>query len=56
MSIGPWGARNAGLLAVQIIARRVPQLRAALARHKRKMAADVDKKAKAILEDLKGRR
>lgn len=56
MSIGPWGARNAGLFAVQIIARRIPALRAALARHKRKMAADVEKKAKAIVEDLEGRR
>jgi len=48
MSVGPWGARNAGLLAVQILARRVPSLREALARHKRKMAADVEKKGKAL--------
>jgi len=48
MSVGPWGARNAGLLAVQIIARRVPELREALARHKQTMAADVEKKAKGL--------
>jgi len=48
MSVGPWGARNAGLLAVQILARRVSGLREALVRHKRKMAADVERKAKAL--------
>ena len=48
MSVGPWGAKNAGLLAVQILARRVPRLRDALTRHKRKMAADVEKKGKAL--------
>ena len=48
MSVGPWGARNAGLLAVQILARRVTSLRDALARHKRKMAADVERKGKAL--------
>jgi phosphoribosylaminoimidazole carboxylase PurE protein len=48
MSVGPWGAKNAGLLAVQILARRVPRLRDALARHKRRMAADVEKKGKAL--------
>ncbi|HEY3175459.1 MAG TPA: 5-(carboxyamino)imidazole ribonucleotide mutase [Candidatus Polarisedimenticolia bacterium] len=48
MSVGPWGAHNAGLFAVQIIARRVVHLRAALVRHKRKMAAEVEVKARAV--------
>ena len=48
VSVGSWGARNAGLLAVQIIARRVPQLREALARHKAKMAEDVEKRGNAM--------
>ncbi len=48
VSVGPWGVRNAGLLAVQIIARRVPALRAALARHKSQMAESVEKKARAL--------
>ncbi|HET9480414.1 MAG TPA: 5-(carboxyamino)imidazole ribonucleotide mutase, partial [Candidatus Polarisedimenticolia bacterium] len=48
VSVGPWGARNAGLLAVQILARRIPALREALARHKAKMAADVEKKASSL--------
>lgn len=51
VSVGPWGARNAGLLAVQIIARRVPELRDALAKHKEKMAAEVEKKARSLPRD-----
>ena len=51
MSVGPWGARNAGLLAVQIIARRIPQLREALAGHKKKMAAEVERKGRALLKE-----
>ncbi len=51
MAVGPWGARNAALLAVQIIARRETALRDALARHKRKMADDVQRKAEAIRPD-----
>jgi len=48
MSVGAWGARNAALLAVQIIARREPALREALARHKQEMAEEVRRKAEAV--------
>ena len=48
VSVGAWGARNAGLLAVQIIARRVPALREALAKHKESMAQEVERKARAV--------
>ncbi len=48
MSVGPWGARNAGLLAAQIIARRSLPLRRALARHKRRMEAEVERRARAV--------
>ncbi len=48
VSVGPWGARNAGILAVQIIARRIPRLRAAMVRHKEKLVEGVVKKAKAL--------
>lgn len=48
MAVGPWGARNAGFFAVQIIARRVPELREALTLHKQKMADEVEQKAKTI--------
>ena len=51
MSVGSWGARNAGLLAVQIIARRIPQLREALVGHKKKMAAEVERKGRALLKE-----
>jgi len=47
-SVGAWGARNAGLLAVQIIARREAPLREKLARHKEEMAAEVERKAQAL--------
>lgn len=48
MAVGPWGARNAALLAVQILARRELPLREALDRHKARMADDVRRKAEAI--------
>jgi len=48
VSVGPWGARNAGILAVQIIARRIPRLRTAMVRHKEKLVEGVLRKAKAL--------
>lgn len=48
VSVGPWGARNAGLLAVQILARRDTRLAEELVRHKKKMADEVERKAKAL--------
>jgi phosphoribosylaminoimidazole carboxylase PurE protein len=48
VSVGPWGARNAGLLAVQIIARRDERLREALVQHKAKMAEEVERKARSM--------
>ena len=53
MAVGPWGARNAGVLAVQILSRRVTELRAALHQRKRKMAEDVEAKAKALERQIK---
>ena len=50
VSVGPWGARNAALLAVQIIARRDSGLREKLAAHKKKMAEGVERKARALDE------
>jgi len=50
VSVGPWGARNAGLLAVQILARANPELRQALAREKERMAREVEAKAARIQE------
>jgi phosphoribosylaminoimidazole carboxylase PurE protein len=48
VSVGPWGATNAGLLAVQILARRIPELRDKLAERKKRMASDVEAKARNI--------
>jgi phosphoribosylaminoimidazole carboxylase PurE protein len=47
-SVGPWGARNAAILAVQILATGDALLRKKLADHKRKMAEDVERKAKHL--------
>jgi len=48
VSVGIWGARNAAILAVQIIARREPQLREALEKHKETMAEDIRRKAEPL--------
>ena len=48
VSVGSWGARNAGLLAVQILSRREVKLRAALHDRKRRMAEEVEAKARAL--------
>ncbi len=48
VSVGPWGARNAALLAVQIIARREPQLRPLLEKHKETMAEDIRRVAEPL--------
>lgn len=44
MSIGKGGARNAGLLAVQILALRFPEIRDKLLRYKKDLAEEVEKK------------
>ena len=48
VAIGKSGARNAGLLAVQILAVADKQLAAMLDEYKKQMAADVDRKAKKL--------
>lgn len=48
VAIGKAGARNAGLLAVQILAVADKQLAAMLDEYKKQMAADVDRKAKKL--------
>jgi phosphoribosylaminoimidazole carboxylase PurE protein len=47
-SVGRWGARNAGLLAVQILALSDAGLRRKLADHRKKMAAAVGDQAKRV--------
>jgi len=48
MAIGKSGARNAGILAVQIIATSDPDLGKKLTRFKQDMARQVEKKAKRV--------
>jgi phosphoribosylaminoimidazole carboxylase PurE protein len=44
-SVGAWGARNAGILAVQILATGDASLKQKLADHRKKMAESVERKA-----------
>ena len=50
MAIGKSGARNAGILAVQILALANDRLAAKLEKYKQKMAAEVEQKAKKLTQ------
>jgi 5-(carboxyamino)imidazole ribonucleotide mutase len=50
MAIGKAGAKNAGLLAVEILALNDPALRERLGRYRQQMAADVAAKDRALQE------
>ncbi|MCL2760490.1 MAG: 5-(carboxyamino)imidazole ribonucleotide mutase [Desulfuromonadales bacterium] len=52
MAIGKAGAKNAGLLAVQMLSLSDNGLRAALKEYRKKMAEDVEKKDKALQESF----
>jgi len=54
VSVGPWGAKNAAVLAAQILATADPALRERLAEHRKKMAAEVEAKAQKVEEAAKG--
>jgi phosphoribosylcarboxyaminoimidazole (NCAIR) mutase len=45
VSVGPWGARNAAILAVQILATADSALKRKLGQHRKRMAAGVEKAA-----------
>jgi len=53
VSIGKGGARNAGILAAQILALKDPQLRNKVRLFKQKLAEEIEKKDKALQKDLK---
>lgn len=55
MSIGKGGARNAGILAAQILALQDPALRERLEVFKRKLAEDVEAKDEALQRELNAR-
>lgn len=48
VALGKAGAKNAGILAAQIMAVRDPKMAEKLVTHRKTMAADVEKKARAI--------
>ncbi|MBI1820714.1 MAG: 5-(carboxyamino)imidazole ribonucleotide mutase [Nitrospirae bacterium] len=50
MAIGKAGAKNAGIFAAQVLARKYPELEKKLAQYKEDMAREVEQKAK-ILHD-----
>ena len=56
VGIGQAGAKNAALLAAQIIGRHDPEVDAAIARHKERLAEQVDQKNQALRERLAGGR
>lgn len=52
MAIGKGGARNAGLLAVQILALRSPEIREKLLRYKKGLADEVERKDQELQAKL----
>lgn len=52
MAIGKWGAANAAIMAVQILALSDERLRDALAEHKREMAGEVEAKAERLRRSI----
>jgi len=48
VSVGPWCAKNAAVLATQILATADPGLREKLIEHRKKMAAEVEAKAQKV--------
>ncbi len=48
MAIGKPGAKNAAILAAQIIGRKIPAVAKKLREYKKALAADVGKKAKSL--------
>ena len=47
-SVGAWGARNAAVLAVQILAVADPSLRKKLLAHRTRMAREIERQAKRV--------
>lgn len=53
VSIGKGGARNAGVLAAQILALKYPPLRTKVSMFKRRLAREIERKDQALQKDLK---
>ncbi len=52
MAVGSAGARNAAFFAAQIIGRKDPEVVKRLRDYKKKMADDIEKKARAMQKDI----
>jgi 5-(carboxyamino)imidazole ribonucleotide mutase len=55
VAIGSWGAANAAILAAQILAVGDPALRERLAAYRRRLAEEVDERARRVADKLKAR-
>jgi phosphoribosylaminoimidazole carboxylase PurE protein len=55
VAIGTWGARNAAILAAQILAVGDPELRDRLAAYRRRLADEVEERARRVDEKLRSR-
>jgi phosphoribosylaminoimidazole carboxylase PurE protein len=55
VAIGTWGARNAAILAAQILSVGDPALRERLAAYRRRLADEVEERARRVAEQMKSR-
>ena len=55
VAVGTWGAANAAILAAQIIAVGDPALRARLVAYRKRLADEVDERARHVSERMKSR-
>jgi phosphoribosylaminoimidazole carboxylase PurE protein len=55
VAIGSWGAANAGILAAQILSVGDPELRERLAAYRRRLAEEVDERARRVADKMKAR-
>jgi 5-(carboxyamino)imidazole ribonucleotide mutase len=55
VAIGKWGARNAAILAAQILATADKDLRERLATYRAKLSAEVEERARKVAEQLRAR-
>jgi len=53
VAIGKWGAANAGMLAAQILALGDAALAARLAAYRRRLADEVDERARRVATQMK---
>lgn len=53
VAIGKWGATNAAILAAQILAVGDPALRERLVNYRKRLAEDVDERARRVAEQMK---